>query len=105
MPILPNPSPTAQHLIPPPSRPRGRLSGLLNAAISIIALVLIFFLGSGWITNASFFLPKRHPQSGIGEPGAALAFQGFQDIWLRSQGDHQFAKPDSKRIKIGRAHV
>lgn len=104
MPILPNPSPTAQHLIPPPSRPRGRLSGLLNAAIAIFALVLIFFLGSGWITNASFFLPKRHPQSGIGSPGAALAFQGFQDIWLRQWGKNQFTTPDSKRIMISEAN-
>jgi hypothetical protein len=104
MPILPNPSPTAQHLIPPPSRPRGRLSGLLNAAIAVIALLLIFFLGTGWVINASFFLAKRHPQAGTSVPGASTSFQGFQDIWLRAWGnDHQFKKPDSKRIMASQA--
>jgi hypothetical protein len=99
MPILPNPSPTAQHLIPPPSRPRGRLSGLLNAAIAIIALLLLFFLGSGWVLNAAFFLPEQSQmKAGIGSPGAAVAFQGFQDLWLRKWGNHQFMSPDSKKI-------
>ncbi|HEU5368376.1 MAG TPA: hypothetical protein VFU69_07935 [Ktedonobacterales bacterium] len=100
MPILPNPSPTAQHLIPPPTRPRGRLSGIVNASIAVIALLMIFFLGSGWLTNASFFLAERHLQAGIGTPGRAIAFQGFSDVWLRKWGDHQFTKPDSKQIML-----
>ncbi len=100
MPILPNPSPTAQHLIPPPSRPRGRLSGFLNAAIAVIALLMIFFFGSGWLTNASFFLATRAPGAGIGSPGAAIQFQGFRDVWLRKWGAHQFLQPDSKRIMV-----
>lgn len=104
MPILPNPSPTAQHLIPPPSRPRGRLSGIMNAAISVIALLMIFFLGSGWLTNASFFLATRQAQSGIGSPGAALDFQGFRDLWLRKWGNHQFTTPDSKKIMLSEAN-
>jgi hypothetical protein len=104
MPILPNPSPTAQHLIPPPSRPRGRLSGLVNTAIAIIALALIYFLGSGWLTNASFFLAARNPQVGIGSPGQALDFQGFRDVWLRQWGNNQFMKPDSQKIMASEAN-
>src|SRR5579885_2592882 len=100
MPILPNPSPTAQHLIPPPTRPRGRLSGIVNAAIAVIALLMIFYLGSGWLINASFFLAERHLQAGIGSPGRPIAFQGFNDVWLRKWGDHQFTKPDSKQIML-----
>jgi hypothetical protein len=98
MPILPTPSPATHHLVPPPSQPRGRLSNLLNAALGLCALLLIFLLGAGWVTNASFFLAKRHLQAGVSVPGASTAFQGFQDIWLRHWGDHQFTKPDSKRI-------
>ncbi len=104
MPILPNPSPTAQHLIPPPSRPRGRLSGLLNAAISVIALLMIFFFGSGWLTNASFFLATHQMQSGVGTPGAAIDFQGFRDLWLRHWGNHQFTTPDSQKIMLSEAN-
>lgn len=100
MPILPNPSPTAQHLIPPPSRPRGRLSGLMNAAIAVLALVLIFFLGTGWIANASFFLSTRQIQAGVGAPGAATDFQGFIDLWMRKWGAHQYTTPDSKKILV-----
>jgi hypothetical protein len=104
MPILPNASPTGQHLIPPPSRPRGRLSGIVNAAIAVIALVLIFFLGSGWLTKASFFLATFHSQTGIGSPGAAISFQGFHDVWLRKSGNHQFMQPDSKKIMLSEAN-
>ncbi len=103
MPILPTPSPTTQHLIPPPSRPRGRVSGIVNTAIGLIALVLILVLGTGWLTSATFFLSRFHLQAGVGTPGPALYFQGFQDLWLRSSGDHQFMKPDSKRILLSEA--
>ncbi len=104
MPILPNPSPTAQHLIPPPSRPRGRLSGMVNTAIALTALVSIFFLGSGWLTNASFFLPSFQTQVGIGEPGAPIAFQGFRNVWLRKWGAGQYLKPDSQKIMLSQAN-
>jgi hypothetical protein len=104
MPILPNPSPTAQHLIPPPSRPRGRLSALLNSTIAVISLLLIFFLGTGWIVNASFFLAKNQTKAGVSAPGSPVAFQGFQDIWLRQWGDHQFTKSDSLKIMTSQAN-
>lgn len=104
MPILPTPSPTAQHLIPPPSRPRGRLSGMVNTAIALIALTLIFFLGTGWLTSSAFFLPGFHLQAGVGSPGPALYFQGFQDLWLRQSGNNQYMQPDSKRILLSEAN-
>ncbi len=104
MPILPNPSPTTSHLIPQPSRPPGRLSGIINTAIALIALALIVFLGSGWLTNASFFLPKLHLKAGIDSPGAPIAFQGFRDVWLRKWGAQQFLKPDSQKIMRSEAN-
>ncbi len=104
MPILPTPAPTTQHLIPPPSRPRGRLSGIINTAVALSAFALIFFLGTGWLTHATFFLASFHLQAGASSPGAPLAFQGFQDVWLRKWGDHQFLQSDSKRILLSEAN-
>jgi hypothetical protein len=104
MPILPTASPTHQHLIPPPSRPRGRLSGIMNAVIAAFSLALILLLGTGWLTNAAFFLPKFHLQAGVSTPGAAIAFQGFNDVWLRKWGNHQFMQPDSKKILLSEAN-
>jgi len=104
MPILPNASPTAQHLVPPPSRPRGRLSGFVNAAIALISLLGIFFLGTTLLTGSSFLLAQSGTQAHVGSPGAAIAFQGFHDLWLRKWGDHQFMQPDSKRILLSEAN-
>ncbi len=104
MPILPTASPTAQHLIPPPSRPRGRLSGVINAAIALTSFAVIFFLGTGWLTSSTFLLSRHRAQAQAGSPGAAIAFQGFQYIWLRKWGDHQFMQPDSKRILASEAN-
>ncbi len=98
MPILPNASPTAQHLVPPPSRPHGRLSGFVNAAIALISLAVILVFGTGWLTGATFFLPAHSAQAQVGSPGTPLAFQGFHDLWLRKWGDHQFLQPDSAHI-------
>jgi hypothetical protein len=76
----------------------------VNVTIAVIALGLIFFLGSGWLTNASFFLAKLHPQAGTSAPGAAISFQGFRDVWLRKWGDQQFMKPDSRKILASQAN-
>jgi hypothetical protein len=103
MPILPNASPTAQHLVPPPSRPHGRLSGFVNAAIALISLAVILVFGTGWLTGATFFLPAHSAQAQFGSPGAPLAFQGFHDLWLRKWGDHQFLQPDSLHILTSEA--
>jgi hypothetical protein len=98
MPILPTASPTTQHLVPPPSRPRGRMSSIVNTVIAVLSLVIIFTLGTGWITNASFFRSRYHPVAKTGSPGAALAFQGFHDVWLRKWGDHQFTQDASRQV-------
>lgn len=104
MPIQPTASPTAQHLVPPPSRPRGRLSGFINAAIAVISLLGIFFLGTSLLTGSSFLLAGSSAQAHVGSPGAATAFQGFHDLWLRKWGDHQFTQPDSLRIMTSEAN-
>jgi hypothetical protein len=104
MPIQPTASPTAQHLVPPPSRPRGRLSGFINAAIALISLLGIFFLGTSLLTGSSFLLAGSSAQAHVGSPGAATAFQGFHDLWLRKWGDHQFTQPDSLHIMTSEAN-
>lgn len=104
MPIQPTASPTAQHLVPPPSRPRGRLSGLINAAIAVISLLGIFFLGTPLLTSSSFLLAGSSALAHVGSPGAATAFQGFHDLWLRKWGDHQFMQPDSLHIMTSEAN-
>ncbi len=98
MPILPTASPTTQHLVPPPSRPRGRMSNIVNTVIAVLSLIIIFVLGTGWISNASFFRSRYHPFAKAGSPGAALAFQGFHDVWLRKWGDHQFMQDASRQV-------
>ncbi len=98
MPILPTASPTTQHLVPPPSRPRGRMSNIVNTVIAILSLIIILVFSTGWITNASFFRSRYHPFANVGSPGAPLAFQGFHDVWLRKWGDHQFMQDASRQV-------
>jgi hypothetical protein len=79
------------------------MSSIINTIIAVLSLAIIFVLGTGWITNASFFRSRFHPSAALGSPGAPLVFQGFRDVWLRKWGDHQFMQSDSKRVLISEA--
>jgi hypothetical protein len=74
------------------------MSNIINSVIAILSLIIIFVLGTGWISNASFFRSRYHPFAKSGLPGAALAFQGFHDVWLNKWGEHQFMQDASRQV-------
>jgi hypothetical protein len=70
----------------------------VNSALGLLSLTLILLLGTGWLTNASFFRPRLLASAGVGSPGSALVFQGFQDVWMRKWGEHRFTQDASRTV-------